>query len=86
MSDFVSYEVQGPIGVITLKNPPVNALSVNKRVPQGILDAIKEGEHDQHVSGFLLIGAGRNADDDTGVYIILCRDIVVSRQSGGAGA
>ena len=27
---------------------------------QGILDAIKEGEHDQHVSGFLLIGAGRN--------------------------
>ncbi len=60
MSDFVSYEVQGSIGVITLKNPPVNALSVNKRVPQGILDAIKEGEHDQHVSGFLLIGAGRN--------------------------
>ena len=25
MSDFVSYEVQGPVGVITLKNPPVNA-------------------------------------------------------------
>jgi len=60
MSDYVSYEVQGPIGVITLKNPPVNALSVNKGVAQGILDAIKEGEHDQHISGFLLIGAGRN--------------------------
>lgn len=60
MSDYVSYEIEGPIGVITLKNPPVNALSVNKRVPQGILDAIKEGEHDQHISGFLLIGAGRN--------------------------
>ena len=60
MSDLVSYEVQGPVGVITLKNPPVNALSVNKGVLQGILDAIKEGEHDQHVSGFLLIGAGRN--------------------------
>ncbi len=60
MSDYVSYEVQGPIGVITLKNPPVNALSVNKGVPQGILDAIKEGEHDQHISAFLLIGAGRN--------------------------
>ncbi|NIO43312.1 MAG: 3-hydroxyacyl-CoA dehydrogenase [Burkholderiales bacterium] len=60
MSDFVSYEVQGPVGVITLNNPPVNALSVNKGVIQGILDAIKEGEHDQHVSGFLLIGGGRN--------------------------
>ncbi|UCH47609.1 MAG: enoyl-CoA hydratase/isomerase family protein [Betaproteobacteria bacterium] len=60
MSDFVSYEVQGPIGVITLNNPPVNALSVSKGVLQGILDAIKEGEHDQHVNGFLLIGGGRN--------------------------
>ncbi len=60
MSDYVSYEVQGPIGVITLNNPPVNALSVNKGVLQGILDAIKEGEHDHHVGGFLLIGGGRN--------------------------
>ncbi len=60
MSDYVSYEVQGPVGVITLNNPPVNALSVNKGVLQGILDAIKEGEHDHHVSGFLLIGGGRN--------------------------
>ena len=60
MSDYVSYEVQGPVGVITLDNPPVNALSVNKGVLQGILDAIKEGEHDHHVNGFLLIGAGRN--------------------------
>ena len=60
MSDYVSYEVQGPIGVITLNNPPVNALSVNKGVLQGILDAIKDGEHDHHVSGFLLIGGGKN--------------------------
>ncbi len=60
MSDYVTYEAQGPVGVITLNNPPVNALSVNKGVLQRILDAIKEGEHDQHVSGFLLIGAGRN--------------------------
>ena len=56
MSGFVSYEVQGPVGVITLNNPPVNALSVNKGVMQSMLDAIKEGEHDQHVGGFLLIG------------------------------
>ena len=60
MSGFVSYEVQGPVGVITLNNPPVNALSVNKGVMQSMLDAIKEGEHDQHVGGFLLIGGGRN--------------------------
>ncbi|MGD8788703.1 MAG: 3-hydroxyacyl-CoA dehydrogenase NAD-binding domain-containing protein [Burkholderiales bacterium] len=60
MSEVVTYEVQGNVGVITLNNPPVNALSVNKGVLQRILDSIKEGEHDQHVSAFLLIGAGRN--------------------------
>ncbi|HZP91794.1 MAG TPA: 3-hydroxyacyl-CoA dehydrogenase NAD-binding domain-containing protein [Burkholderiales bacterium] len=60
MSNLVEYQVQGPVGVITLNNPPVNALAVNKGVPQGILDSIKESEHDPHVRGLLLIGAGRN--------------------------
>ncbi len=60
MSEVVTYEVQGSIGVITLTNPPVNALSVNKGVLQRILDAIKEGEHDQYVNSFLLIGGGSN--------------------------
>ena len=45
----VDYQKQGSIGVITLNNPPVNALSVNKGVVQGILDAFKEGDHDHTV-------------------------------------
>jgi len=56
----VDYQKQGSIGVITLNNPPVNALSVNKGVVQGILDAFKEGDHDHHVRAFVVIGAGRN--------------------------
>ena len=56
----VDYQKQGSIGVITLNNPPVNALSVNKGLVQGILDALKEGDHDHHIRAFVLIGAGRN--------------------------
>ena len=56
----VDYQKQGSIGVITLNNPPVNALSVNKGVVQGILDAFKEGDHDHHVRAFVIIGGGRN--------------------------
>ena len=59
MSDIVSYAVQGHLGVITLNNPPVNALSVSKGVLQRILDAIKEGEHDTAVKAFLIVGSGR---------------------------
>jgi 3-hydroxyacyl-CoA dehydrogenase len=59
MPDIVSYAVQGHLGVITLDNPPVNALSVSKGVLQRILDAIKEGEHDPAVRGFLVLGSGR---------------------------
>ncbi|MCC7546414.1 MAG: enoyl-CoA hydratase/isomerase family protein [Burkholderiales bacterium] len=59
MSDIVTYAVQGHLGVITLNNPPVNALSVSKGVLQRILDAIKEGEHDPAVKAFLIVGSGR---------------------------
>ncbi len=59
MSDFVTYAVQGHLGLITLNNPPVNALSVSKGVLQRILDAIKEGEHDPNVRAFLVHGSGR---------------------------
>jgi 3-hydroxyacyl-CoA dehydrogenase len=59
MSDIVTYSVQGHLGVITLNNPPVNALSQSKGVLQRIMDAIKEGEHDQAVKAFLVLGSGR---------------------------
>ena len=48
MSGFVSYEVQGPVGVITLNNPPVNALSVNKGVMQSMLALLDGIEHRLH--------------------------------------
>ena len=60
MTSLVEYQKQGSIGVITLNNPPVNALSVNKGVVQGILDALKEGDHDPHIRAFVIIGGGRN--------------------------
>jgi 3-hydroxyacyl-CoA dehydrogenase len=60
MNNLVDYQKQGSIGVITLNNPPVNALSVNKGLLQGVLDAFKEGDHDHHVRAFVIIGGGRN--------------------------
>jgi 3-hydroxyacyl-CoA dehydrogenase len=60
MANLVSHSIQNGVCVITLDNPPVNALSVNKGVVQGILDAFKEGDHDHHVRGFVIIGGGRN--------------------------
>jgi 3-hydroxyacyl-CoA dehydrogenase len=59
MTDVVTYTKQGHLGLITLNNPPVNALSVSKGVLQRILDAIKEGEHDHEVRAFVITGAGR---------------------------
>jgi len=60
MPEVVSYEVRGSIGLIQINNPPVNALSVNKGVLRGLLDAIKSGDHDPQVNAFLLIGGGKN--------------------------
>jgi 3-hydroxyacyl-CoA dehydrogenase len=59
MTDIVTYSVQGHLGLITLNNPPVNALSVSKGVLQRILDVIREGEHDPNVRAFLVHGSGR---------------------------
>ena len=41
MSEVVSYERDGDIGVITVDNPPVNALG--HAVRQGIVDALDKG-------------------------------------------
>ena len=60
MPNIVEYQLQGHIGVITLDNPPVNALSVGKGLLQGTLDAIKAGDHDPAVRAFMLIGGGKN--------------------------
>src|SRR5689334_11837906 len=55
-SELVRFEKEGDVGVITVDNPPVNALSPG--VPQGITAAIDRGNADPAVKAMVLIGAG----------------------------
>jgi len=57
MSETVRYERRGDIAVITVDNPPVNALSSSVR--QGLADSLAQGLADDAVKAFVLIGAGR---------------------------
>ncbi|MFN0039529.1 MAG: 3-hydroxyacyl-CoA dehydrogenase NAD-binding domain-containing protein [Burkholderiales bacterium] len=60
MNPLVEFQKQGSVGVITLNNPPVNALTVNKGLLQGVLDLLREGDHDPQIRAVVLIGGGRN--------------------------
>jgi 3-hydroxyacyl-CoA dehydrogenase len=57
MSDLVQFSKDGSIAVVTVNNPPVNALSPG--VPEGIAFAIEQINADATVSTAVLIGAGR---------------------------
>jgi 3-hydroxyacyl-CoA dehydrogenase len=57
MSDVVQLTKRDGIAVITINNPPVNALSPG--VPEGIARAIDEVERDESVKAAVLLGAGR---------------------------
>jgi len=57
-STLVRFEVEDGIGIITVDNPPVNALSPG--VPQGIVEALDKGNADPSVKAMVLIGAGRS--------------------------
>jgi 3-hydroxyacyl-CoA dehydrogenase len=57
MSELVQLTQQGSIVVITINNPPVNALSPG--VPEGIAAAIDWIEKDDSVSAAVLIGGGK---------------------------
>jgi 3-hydroxyacyl-CoA dehydrogenase len=57
MSDLVQLTKQNGIAVITINNPPVNALSPG--VPEGIAEAIDEIATDPAVKAAVLIGGGR---------------------------
>ncbi|MCI0336518.1 MAG: 3-hydroxyacyl-CoA dehydrogenase NAD-binding domain-containing protein [Acidobacteria bacterium] len=57
MSELVSLTRDGEIGIITVNNPPVNALSPG--VPEGIAAAIKQVKTDDSLKGAVLIGAGK---------------------------
>jgi 3-hydroxyacyl-CoA dehydrogenase len=57
MSQVVRYSRRDGVGVITLDNPPVNALS--RAVRQGLVDALMEGLGDDGAKALIVIGAGR---------------------------
>jgi 3-hydroxyacyl-CoA dehydrogenase len=57
MSDLVELSRQGDVAVITINNPPVNALSAG--VPEGIEAAIAEIQKDPGVRAAVLIGGGK---------------------------
>src|SRR5262245_55699518 len=54
----VRFEVEDGIGVITVDNPPVNALGPGVR--EGIIEAVDKGNADPNVKAMVLIGAGRS--------------------------
>ena len=57
MSDLILYSKQDGVGVITVNNPPVNALSPG--VPEGIAAGVKQFVADDEVRAIVLIGGGR---------------------------
>jgi 3-hydroxyacyl-CoA dehydrogenase len=57
MSELVQLTKDNDIAIITINNPPVNALSPG--VPEGISDAIEQIDKDPTVRAAVLIGGGR---------------------------
>ena len=56
MSELVQRTKSENIGIITIQNPPVNALSPG--VPEGIAEAIEQLERDSSLQAIVLIGGG----------------------------
>ncbi len=57
MTDLVQFTKDNGIGVITINNPPVNALSPG--VPEGISEALDQIAQDESVKAVVLVGGGR---------------------------
>src|ERR1700687_5320777 len=57
MNELVLTSKDGEIGILTVNNPPVNALSPG--VPEGIIAGIEAFERDDAVKAMVLIGGGR---------------------------
>ena len=80
MSDSVQLTIDKDIAIISINNPPVNALSPG--VPEGISEALDRSAQDNHVKAIVLIGGGRT--------FVAGADIkefakITSRQPRGAG-
>jgi 3-hydroxyacyl-CoA dehydrogenase len=57
MTSVVHYKLTGNVGVITIDNPPVNALG--QAVRRGLIDALDQGLGDPGAKALVLMGAGR---------------------------
>src|SRR5947209_3895014 len=57
MSDLVQLTIDNGIAIITINNPPVNALSPG--VPEGILEGIEKIDRDDSVKAAVLMGGSR---------------------------
>jgi 3-hydroxyacyl-CoA dehydrogenase len=57
MNDLVLVTRDGDVGILTVNNPPVNALSPG--VPEGIIAGVKALQNDAAVRAIVLIGSGR---------------------------
>ncbi len=57
MSELVKVTKDGPVGFITIDNPPVNALGPG--VPEGVQAALGQLQADDSVQAIILAGAGR---------------------------
>ena len=57
MSELVRVTKEQDVAVITIDNPPVNALSPG--VPEGIVAAVDQMQNDPSVKAAVLIGAGK---------------------------
>jgi 3-hydroxyacyl-CoA dehydrogenase len=80
MSELVQYTVQDDVAVITINNPPVNALSPG--VPEGIDAGIARAAADPSAKAVVLIGAGNTfiAGADIKVFgTIPNRDVSIDR-------
>jgi 3-hydroxyacyl-CoA dehydrogenase len=56
MSQLVRYEIRDRVAIITIDNPPVNALSPG--VPEGISEAVARAAADAGADAIVMIGAG----------------------------
>src|SRR5215467_5445668 len=56
MPEFVRYEVRDQVAIVTVDNPPVNALSPG--IPEAIEAAVARASRDDGVCAVVLIGAG----------------------------
>ena len=68
MSDAVGYEVSEGVAILTIENPPVNA--VGAAVRQGLLKGLRRAVGDDGVAAILIIGGGRTfpAGSDIGEF------------------